>query len=433
MGLGLNKGGLGVAKYFAKKGKEVLVTDLKSAEVLKPSVDALEGIANIQFRLGEHRLEDFEDAEIVIANPGVPVHGNEFVEHARKQGIPVHTEMSYFFVHKKCRVIGITGTRGKSTTTNLTYQILKAAGKNVVLGGNIGVSVMDLLEDAGKDKTVVLEISSFMLEWMREFKQSPEVGLITNIYPDHLKRHGTMEEYIDAKSTIIRFQDKSGIAVFNKADESYEYFKKVAKGKIVLFGSEAVAVDLDELHPLAGEHNRLNIAGAVALAKIEGVEQKHIKKAISEYKGLYGREMYVGNIAGVDVVNDTTSTMPEATIVALRRFRNRDVVLLTGGADKGLNFAELAEEIAKSSVKEMIVLDGSASDKLLAKLKQHDLKFPVHEKLPSLEKAVKKAFEVAEKGDLLLFSPGGTSFEMFNNEFERGRQFDKLVKQMSGK
>ena len=448
MGLGLYHGGEGVAEYFARKGEQVLVTDLLSEKELKPSVEALKKYPNIEFVLGQHRESDFENAKIVFANPRVPP-ANKFLTIAKAKGIPVFTEMSYFFENKACKVIGVTGTRGKSTTTNLTYQILKHSLPKVVLGGSIGVSVMPLLATPDPAQIAVLEISNLMLEYMRELEQSPEIAAITNISVDHLDRHGTMEEYVDVKSTIFKFQDKNGIIVLNNDNEYTPSLKKLAKGKVITFGSEESGADYcvkngivhefekplfplegvieDTFHPLAGEHNKQNILVAVALARTQNASVQTIEEAIINYEGLYGRQMYLGKIKDVHVVNDTCANSPSGTIEAFKRFADSRIVLISGGTDVGLDFKPLVKVIKDSSVKAILLVSGSGSDALVAELKTEGISIPVVSALPSLDEAVSKAFEVAKPNDLILFSPGCKSFEMFVNQTERGKKFDEIV------
>lgn len=449
MGLGLNKGGLGVAEYFAKKGENVLVTDLKSENELRPSIHALNKYKNIEFVLGKHDAKDFKSAKLVIANPGVPPN-NQYVKIAKQAGVTAHTEMSYFFEQKQCKVIGITGTRGKSTTTSLTYQIFDAAGQDVFLGGNLGISVMEALDESYRDKLGILEISNYMLEWMRVYKQSPEEALITNIMRDHLNRHGTLEEYIDVKSTIFRFQGPDDTAYVNVGNKLTKPFATSVSGKVIAFGENELesnfAVKQDtifegkkklfnlkevldsEMHALAGEHNKLNILAAVAVARTHGINTDIIRDTIKNYKSLYGRQMYIGNINGIDIINDTCATMPDAVLAALKRFSDRSIILITGGTDKELDYTELAKYLKDNPVKAVVVLSGTGSTKLLKKLKKVNAEIEIDAEKPTLQAAVNSAFAKTTKGDLVLFSPGGTSFELFKNEFDRGERFDKIIK-----
>jgi len=448
MGLGLYHGGEGVAEYFAKKGDSVLVTDLLSEKELKPSVDTLKKYPNIKFLLGQHRESDFENAKMVFANPRVPP-ANRFIQLARTKGIPVYTEMSYFFEHKICKVIGITGTRGKSTTTNLVFQILRQNRPNTVLAGSIGVSVMPLLENTDPNILAVLEISNLMLEYMREREQSPEIAAITNISVDHLDRHKTMDEYVNVKSTIFRFQGSDGLAVLNSDNEYTPELRKLVKGEVITFGTDKSGSDYyvkdnivhefdkplfplagvieDEFHPLSGDHNQQNILVAVALARTQKVEVKDIENAIINYEGLYGRQLYLGKYRDVHVVNDTCANSPSGSIEAIKRFSASRIVLIAGGTDVELDFVPLAKAIKRSSIKAVILISGSGSEKLLQALNTEGAKQSITSDLPSIEAAVSKAFETAEPNDLILFSPGCKSFELFVNQTERGKKFDEVI------
>jgi UDP-N-acetylmuramoylalanine--D-glutamate ligase len=426
-GLGLNQGGVGAARYFAEKGRHVLVTDLKTENELQPSVEALKKFKNIEFILGKHREKDFAEAGLVICSPAVPLE-NKYLKIGEENKIPVYCPMSYFFTHHHGRIIGVTGTRGKSTTANLIFQILKKAGKEVYLGGNIGRSVLDFLDQLNDEAISVLEISSFMLKWLEKVNQSPEISLLTNIYPDHLDYHSSMADYVDAKKQIFRDQKAGDIVFLNLDNPEIKRLKNQAPGKIKDFSSEKVNfqnLNLDIFHPLFGQHNRENIQAAVAVSRYMGVSEAVIEKTIENYDGLYGRQMFLGEFNGVKVVNDTCATIPEAVIVALDRFRQFSTILFAGGKDKGVDYSALAEKISNVRPKLVILLKSSAADKLKKELVKLD--WSKFDEVDSLEKGIKLAMQAGENGDLFLFSPGGSSFERFANEFERGRRFDKLV------
>ncbi len=427
-GLGLNQGGIGAASYFAQKGRQVLVTDLKSIKELQPSVKALEKFDNIRFVLGKHREKDFTNAKLIISSPVVPP-GSKYVQLAREKDIPVYCPMSYFFKHKQGMVIGITGTRGKSTTASLIYQILNKNGQDVYLGGNIGRSVLDFLDDLSENSISVLEISSFMLEWLAKIKISPEIAVLTNIYSDHLNWHGSLEKYIQAKKQVFKYQDKKDVAFLNLYKPEIKKLKSQIPGKFRDFYKEEVdfqELNLDILHSLYGEHNQENIKAVFAVSRYLGVKDKLIKDAVKNYQGLYGRQMYFGEVKGVKIINDTCATIPEAVIAAIKRFQDYPLVLLTGGKDKGVSYQQLAEIINKDQLKYVFILGGSGGEKLKKELKK--IGFSRFLEVDSLEVGVSQAMNIAGNGDVFLFSPGGSSFERFANEFERGRRFDELVR-----
>jgi UDP-N-acetylmuramoylalanine--D-glutamate ligase len=426
-GLGLNQGGVGAAKYFAEKGRQVLVTDLKTEEELQPSVKALSEFDNIRFVLGGHREEDFAKADLLISTPVVPP-ASKFVQIAKENGVPSFCPMTYFFEHKKGTVIGITGTRGKSTTSNLIFQILKKAGKDVYLGGNIGRSVLDFLDKLSDESISVVELSSFMLDWLGEIKKSPEIAVLTNIYPDHIKHHGSMEDYIQAKKQVFKYQNSQDTAFFNFGNNICAAMAGEVPGQVVDFNSVEIDFDklnLSQFHPLSGGHNRKNIQAASAVCRHLGVDEETIFQAVKDYEGLYGRQMNLGEFNGVKVVNDTCATIPEAAVAALERFSGFPIILITGGKDKGVDYSGLVKKIDEVRPKAVIMLKGTVADKLSVELDKLGINY---KQTDSLENSVKSAFEIADKRDLILLSPGGSSFERFANEFDRGRQFDELVR-----
>ncbi len=430
-GLGLNQGGVGAARYFAKQGKNVLVTDLKSEEELKPSVEALSKFTNIEFVFGKHREKDFQNASLVISSPAVPPQ-SKYVQIAEDNSVPVYTPISYFFTHKKGLVIGVTGTRGKSTTTKLIYKMLKLEKDKVFLGGNIGRSVLDFLDDLDKQSISVLEISNLMLLWLKEIEKSPEVAVLTCIYPDHLNRHPSMEDYIKTKAKIFEFQSSRDRLVINQDQKITRELAGKAKSKVEFFSRKDFKYqDLvkDDFHPLSGDHNQSNIMAAVKATGHLGISESSIKKAISDYDGLYGRQMFSAEINGIRIINDTCATMPEAVVAGLKKFNDHPTVLIFGGKDKGLSYQVLAEAIKKYQPKAVVVLTGSGADKLLPELEKLQVDLPIFKGYQKLEPAVKKALDLAEPGDVILFSPGGSSFERFANEFDRGYHFDQIISQ----
>jgi len=437
MGLGLNQGQVGAAAYFAKKGRRVVVTDLKTKQELKESVKPLAKFDNIEFVFGKHRKQDFAQASLIIVSPAITP-DNQFVQIAKDNNRPIFSPVSYFMTHKKGKVIGITGTRGKSTTTNLIYQILAAGGEEVFLGGNIGISVFDFLDQLTEESISVLEISNHMLEWTRQKQVSPDIALITNVMADHISRHGSMAEYIKVKQAIFEFQTNDNLLILNPYNPITASFEKKARAKVILPKFKDFKfinnLDFDDFHPLAGKHNQENILMAASLAQEFKISKNLIIKAIKNYSGLYGRQMYKGRIRGIDVINDTCATMPEAVIAALSRFSKKSLILLTGGKDKGLSYQAVAAKISQVRPKAVVVLAGSASEKLKKEVEKLNLAGArFYWNFKNLKTAVTKCFDLAQKGDLILFSPGGSSFEMFANEFDRGEQFDAIINSFSHK
>lgn len=439
MGLGLHGGGVGVAKFFCEQGADVLVTDLKTEEQLKESVDKLTGLT-IKYSLGGHKEADFLWADLVIKNPDVPS-TSPYLELARKNDIPIKTDIELFFEMSGAFIIGVTGTKGKSTTASLIYHFLKTKHDNVFLAGNIGISPLELLEKVKKGDFVVLELSSFELE---DLSQSPNIAVITNIMPDHLNRYGTMEEYIDAKKRIFKFQKKNDILILNGDDlvlrprlagstgrSASRQFEAEAASRVHFYSVKDKPKNIDiSRFKLFGEHNLSNLLAAIEVAKILEVPAKNIEKSLADFKGVQSRLEFVGEYNGVKYFNDTTATIPEAVIAAINAFSEEfpdaNLILICGGINKGLNFSELIKSIRKK-VSNVIMLPGTASDKIREKLTDYK---NIHE-ISSMQEAVKVASELAKDGDVVVLSPGGSSFNLFKNEFDRGKQFIKAVKSLN--
>ncbi len=421
MGLGLHGGGVGVAKFFCKQGADVLVTDLKTEQQLEESIKKLKNL-KIKYSLGGHKESDFLQTDLIIKNPDVP-NSSPYLETARKNNVPVETDVSLFFKLSKAFIIGVTGTKGKSTTASLIYHLLKPKYKKVFLAGNIGVSPLELLLKIKKGDKVVLELSSFELEGL---VQSPNIAVITNIMPDHLNRYATMSEYIEAKKIIFKYQKSSDILVLNKKDPLAEDFAKQARSKVYYFDADSVKSDNFKLF---GEHNKANLAAAIEVAKLLKVSDLNIQKAIKSFKGVPSRQEFVREVRGVKYFNDTTATMPEAAITAVRvfleNFPDSRLILICGGMNKGLKYNELAE-IIRERIDELIMLPGTASDKIKEGIRNYT---KMHEVF-SMQEAVKQAYKLSKKGDVVVLSPAATSFNLFKNEFDRGEQFVEAVKKL---
>ena len=433
MGLGLQGGGVGAAKFFCSQGADVLVTDLKNKDELKDSLEKIKDLP-VTYTLGKHKEEDFLNSDLIIKNPGV---GEEspFLKTARKAGIPVETDINIFFELTEALVVGVTGTKGKSTIASFIYKILKTHKKDVFLAGNIGVSPLEIIPKVKKGSWVVLELSSFELEHL---EKSPEIAVVCSIYPDHLNRYKNLKEYVKAKKTIYKYQGPKDFLVLNYDDPLVKKMAQDAKSQILFYSKESLPLKkfgcflkdgkiffkkealakIEDLR-IKGDHNISNALAALTVAKILRIPSKKIKKAMSSFKGVKDREQLVLERDGIKYVNDTTATIPEAVCSALERFSNENIVLIAGGENKGVRYEKMAEAIEKNA-KSLVLLPGSASEEL----KKHLKKIKV---IPafSMKEAVKKAKEKAEEGDIVLLSPGAASFNLFDNEFDRGEQFIK--------
>ena len=425
MGLGLNGGGVGVAKFFYKQGAEVLVTDLKTEEKLATSIEKLKGFKKIKYTLGKHEEADFIWADLIIRNPDVPA-TSPYLEIAKKNNIEVGTDVSLFFKHSGAFIIGVTGTKGKSTTSSLIYHILKSKFKRTFLAGNIGVSPLELLPKIKKGDKVVLELSSFELEGLT---QSPNIAVITNIMPDHLNRYGTMTEYIEAKKIIFKYQTENDVLVLNGDDSIVRQFSEQAKSKAVFFAvAKKPDINLDNFK-LLGKHNLSNLSAAIEVAKLLEIPAKTIEKSLKTFKGVPNRQEFVKEVRGVKYFNDTTATIPEAVISAIdsfyEKFPTARIFLICGGVYKGVDYSGLSKKIQEKLVG-LIMFPGTGSDKMKEELGDYK---NIHD-VSSMQEAVEKASKLTQKGDVVILSPGASSFNMFKNEFDRGNQFVEAIKKL---
>ena len=419
MGLGLLGKGLGDTIFLAKCGADLTVTDMRTAIQLKTSLDALKKYKSIKFVLGEHRLEDFRDCDIVLKAQGIPL-DSIYIAEARKNNIPIRMDDELFvsFLPEKVTVVGVTGTRGKTTVTSLIYHILKKAGKKVHLGGNIrGVATLALLPKIKKGDIVVLELSSWQLQGFGESKIAPHVAVFTNFLHDHMNYYkNDVGAYFADKALIYKYQKVDDTLIIGESLQ--KKIPKSYKGSLIV--SKAIDMPKNWKPQIVGEHNIENIALAMHAVQALKIPLIKIKTGVESFKAVEGRLQLVKNIKGVHVYNDNNSTTPEATIVALKSFPKKQTVLIVGGADKALDTTELlqtAEEYAHT----IILLPGSGSDKIT----NEDFY-----RAESLKDALVTAIKSAEKGDVVLFSPGFASFGMFINEYDRNDQFMKLVKKL---
>ncbi|MGI8424966.1 MAG: UDP-N-acetylmuramoyl-L-alanine--D-glutamate ligase, partial [Chloroflexota bacterium] len=422
MGLGVHGGGAGVARFLAQRGARVTVTDLLPAHALQASIASLEGL-NVRWVLGEHRAEDFTGVDFIVRNPAVPS-TNRFLHLARAAGVPIYMEMTLFFM--ECppdRVVGITGTKGKTTTTSLLGAIFKADGRDVVVAGNLRVSALEQLDRIGSGTDVVLELSSFQLEGLDVIQTSPRAALLTNLMTDHLNRYPSMAAYLDAKKHVYRHQGTDGILALNRDDPALRALASEAPGFVVWYGADDDVPGAAESR-LRGRHNRANMAGAAALASALGVERAVIKRAVREFPGVPYRQELIRELDGVQYVNDTAATTPDAALAALE-VMDRPVVLIAGGADKELEFDAFARSVGRlgERLKAVVLLEGSATSKMAPAFGQKAAG-PFYD----FRAAVEFARDLASAGDVVLLSPGCASFGMFRNEFDRGNQFNAIVR-----
>ncbi len=433
LGLGLLGRGLNDAKFLAECGADLTITDLKTKTDLASSLTKLKKYKNIKYVLGEHHLEDFRNKDFILKAAGVALN-SPYIEEARKNNIPIEMDGSLFAkLAKDVTFVGITGTRGKTTTTYVIYEILSAAypGK-IHLAGNIkGIATLPLLKVIKPGDFVILELDSWQLQGWGEGKISPHISVFTNFMKDHLNYYikgsatekEAIEKYFYDKAHIFRNHSKENFLVTDvkMKKEIYARYGKNIKSKIIIPDNKLIdGWDVK----VKGEHNKENILKAVQVAEVIGVPLKMIKKVVENFRGVEGRLEFLREYKGIKVYNDTNSTTPDATMVALKSLgdlKKKNIILIMGGADKSLDMSALIKEVPKYC-KNVILLAGTGTEKLDGKIQG-----PITE---SIKEAFAIAIKSAKKGDIILFSPAFASFGMFKNEYDRGQKFNVLVEKL---
>jgi UDP-N-acetylmuramoylalanine--D-glutamate ligase len=427
LGLGLLGRGVGDVAYMAEAGAaEILVTDKKTREELATSVAQIEHYPNVKLVLGEHHLEDFEGRDLVIVAAGVPL-DSPFVQAAKDAGSMIAQSAALFALISNIPIIGITGTRGKSTVTHMIHHVLSVTFDGpVLLGGNVrGLSNLQLLKQVTADAVAVMELDSWQLQGFGWAKRSPEVAVFTNFMTDHMNYyHGDMEAYFADKANIFKYQDDSDTLVMTP--EVFEWAKKTPG---LALGQEVILVDAsiipeDSKLAMPGEHNRLNAALAYKALEAMGLAEEEIFAGLASFPGVEGRLQYLGEYRDIKIYNDNNATTPQAVVMGLRAVGNRDdknIILIAGGAKKDIDPQVLVDEIPYYC-KQVILLEGTGTDQI------KDL--VVSTVVPSIEAAIEAALAEALPGDTILFSPGFASFGMFKNEYERNDEFVSLIKKL---
>jgi UDP-N-acetylmuramoylalanine--D-glutamate ligase len=447
MGLGLHGGGAGAANYFTERGFDVTVTDIKPAEELEEGLRLLKHGDRIRFVLGEHEFRDFEEADLIIKNPGVPP-DSPYIAHALRAGVRVDTDIGIFLdqVAGRARgIYGITGTKGKSTTASLIHTILSLEGHSL-LGGNITVSVLDLVDSVRDDTRIVLELSSFQLGGIRDRGFSPQVAVITNFLDDHLNYYRSREDYYEDKRVIFRNQKPGDLLVLNRDNRVYEMATPNRDVRLVSFGLDAgFEGDGSYVHDdwllyrrdgetlrvvpassiaLPGRHNLYNVLAAVSTALAQGLSTESVARGVERFGGLPHRLEEVATFDGLRFVNDSAATTPDAAVQALMGVEG-PITLIAGGSDKGLALGSLVEAMNRRAER-LVLLDGSGTNRLIgAGLEK------AYRVFDTLEDALEYACSVSAPGFTVLLSPGFASFGMFRNEFDRGDRFKTLVRGMN--
>jgi len=426
MGLGLLGRGLGDTLFLVRCGAKVTVTDLKSAEELAPSIKALDGLP-VKLTLGAHDPADFIHADMVLRNADVP-RSSAYLKLASEHGVPVEMDESLFCKHFKGNVIGVTGTRGKTTTTTLIHKILSAHSPRVFLAGNIvGRATLPLLEQAKKEDTVVLELSSWQLQGFHDARLSPRASVFTNVYQDHLNRYSGMSEYIDDKKAVFLYQHGTDFCIFNRdQQETLDLAEEAPAGKD-FFSVQDVPGEWEIQLP--GRHNRENIAAALRLSRKLGVPDSTIQAVVETFSGVEHRLQWLGEKHGIGFINDATSTTPVAGCAALDALAGKRILLIAGGADKKLDLKPFARSAASRSAK-IALLEGDATTALHREIAEAGGESKIVGRFDNLRSAVNELIRDARGGDVVLLSPGCASFGMFRNEFHRGETFISIVEEI---
>lgn len=465
LGLGLHGGAIGTIEWLAKRGATITVSDTKTREQLASSVEKLSSIANIIFSFGNQDELDLRGIDMIIRNPAVPRHA-QILEHARTVGIPIEMDSSLFFEHCPSKdIIGITGSKGKTTTATAIAAVMQAIDSKTIAVGIDGVSPLGELGEITAESPVVFELSSWRLEPLQEKKISPHIGVCTSLYRDHLNTYASFNEYIEVKKQIIKDQTENDIAILNADDERIKQWEKDVKGKLYWYSLEpleenemGVWVDGDDIYinlpasstlgvvsltpsvfpagqrvcsvsdiPHRSPHELRNMLPAILIGLLRGADTQTITKALQDMPPLMHRLQLVRTLNGVDYINDSAATMPDATIAALSTYADKPLILLIGGSDKALEFEELAQVFRKHKyIKHLIWLPGTATARMQQALLPHT-NAPSHN-ASTMDEAVQTASSLSQPGDTILLSPGSTSFGLFLHEFDRGNSFIHAVK-----
>ena len=448
MGLGLFGGGRDLTRFLCEAGAEVVVTDLRDAEALRPSVDSLAELP-IRWVLGEHREEDLLKRDLVFVNPAIP-RDVPLLRDCARRGVPLDTEMNLFFKLCPGKICGVTGSNGKTTTTSLIAEMARGRFPRVRLGGNMGISLLGELHSIAPDDWVVLELSSFQLEDLASLRRRPEIALVTNLAPNHLDRHGTYANYLAAKRVVLEgdghavlFGDEARTRSWAQGTRrSVSFFGRCggvrprAPGCWLEEGSRVVQSTGGDLSRprtlfessdlrLTGQFNVLNAAGAAAAALAMGCSAESILRGARSFEPIEHRLEFVREFERVRYYNDSIATTPESTLCAIEALGPK-LVLIAGGSDKGTSFRRLGRAMALET--RGVVLLGETASRIEAAVGESAAPRCVMTRASSLDEAVRAARDLARPGDAVALSPACASYDMFPHFAERGRRFKELVK-----
>src|SRR3990172_9930178 len=467
MGLGTHGGGEGLVRYLANQKAKVLVTDLKTKLELKPTLDKLADLKNVEYHLGEHRWSDFKNAKMIFINQAIPKH-SLWIKKIIKAEIPVSSETNLFFENCPAQIIGVTGTNGKSTTCHLIFEILKnkyqpifsldsnreygSKQNRIYFGGNIGGSLLGHLDKISKDDLVLLELSSYQLQDLAQIKKSPHISVILNITPDHLDIHRSFADYVAAKSNILKFQGHHDFAILNfdqpiikklaqknlshnlffSANEKNSTSSYFDQGQLMIkFMSKQCQLGSVKNLKMIGKHNLENIMAASLVGILYQIKPEEIYQSLIKFPGLEHRIEFVGEKLNRKFYNDSKSTTPESTIAALYSF-DEPLILICGGKDKNFDFSKLAKTIL-CKVKFLILLGESATQikrEVEKYLRQPNSVLKNIIVAKNLKEDFEKANQISIAKDIILLSPACSSLDQFHDFEERGKLFKKLVEEI---
>lgn len=474
--IGIGVEGISSAKFLLGKGVSVSILDKKTKDQVDKEYLKEARKIDVKLVLGEKYLKDLSQFSFIVRSPGVKLITSE-IKDVISSGANVTSQTKIFFDLAPCQIIGVTGTKGKGTTSSLIFEMLKLSGKNAYLGGNIGVPPLDFLDKLNEQSIVVLELSSFQLQ---DLKKSPHIGVMLMTTSEHLDYHKDLPEYIEAKRNLLRFQDKEDLAVINRdyvasresdiltngqifqisREDEVSQGCYVKDGKVWIKGAVAAhenirvhnagkfglknkkadganahfeiftssprptkVVDIKDIL-LPGEHNLENVCAAVMAAYLAGVGTQNITQVLKTFKGLEHRLELVGEAKGVRYYDDSFSTTPETAIAAIKAFKEPEILIL-GGSSKRSDFKELGKTILNSSNIKAII--GIGEEWIRIKFELPNSKIPVVEGCKNMKEIIKEARKIAEKGDVVLLSPACASFGMFKNYKDRGNKFKEEV------
>lgn len=442
LGLGINN--IGLIGFLLEQKISFTICDKDLEAKKKYSKFAKSKL--ISWRLGKDYLKKLIDFNIVFRTPGLP-YLTLALQQAKKKGVEISSQTKLFFDLCPCKIIGVTGTKGKGTTTTLIHNILKASGKKVYLAGNIGKDPFEFLAKLKKDDWVCLEISSFQLQ---DLHKSPHIGVVLMITQEHLDHHQTRKEYVESKTAIVKWQKKSDFAVVNFDYPSPRDFARMTRGRVYFFSrygkvdkgvyvedGKIILMDKKKKNiicktselKLRGQHNWENITAAITASYLVGAKLLMIKKKVVNFKGLEHRLELVSKKKGISYYNDSFATVPESTIAAVKSFKE-PVILICGGSKKGSDYFLLGEVIKNSSVKAVILIGKTAKKIKSEILKQVQDDITIIEGCKNMDEIFTAIKKVVRKGDVVLLSPACASFGMFKNYKDRGEQFKKDVKKI---